>query len=168
MDHVSHVPANRLVNPVYQGTAEIQVGSGPWMQYWCAVHNDCLYVYRDQESQSSIRTIVLPGYEVQTLAPTSKRQFMIQLHHSGVPPISLSASDALDMQAWLEPLLRGSQASSHQTKVEPRQRALHEEAPVVAAEKTATRVGDGATAKRVANGVVPEAGREEVSSACPV
>lgn len=57
---VSYVPASKLSNPVYAGYCEVLL-MGSWNRYWCVVHTGCLYLYTNQESQATIRTIVLKG-----------------------------------------------------------------------------------------------------------
>ena len=68
-DLVSNVPASDLVRPIHSGYAEIQVLSQPhygkggasWHRYWCVLHENLLYIYQNQESKSTVRTVIIPG-----------------------------------------------------------------------------------------------------------
>lgn len=112
-DIVSYVPANALKDSVYSGFADLQFGTAPRARYWCVLHSDCLYVYQNPKSQSTVKTIVLPGYKVQAADHNVKDEFAIMLTHPGVSPVCLMVGDQSTMTLWLEVLDQGSRAESH-------------------------------------------------------
>ena len=82
------------------------------MRYWCVSHSDnCLYVYEDQTSESTVKTICLPGYELKVIDPqVSKRPYTISVSHPGISPVLLAANDQADLNMWLFVLERGTKA----------------------------------------------------------
>ena len=109
---VSYVPASSLKNSEHSGYIEIQFASEPWMQYWCVSHTDnCLYIYEDQASEATVKTICLPGYELKVIDPqVSKRPYTISINHPGISPVLLAANDQTDLNMWLFVLERGTKA----------------------------------------------------------
>ena len=109
---VSYVPASSLKNPEHSGFIEIGFASEPWIRYWCVSHSDnCLYIYEDQNSEATIKTICLPGYELKVVDPQiSKRPYTISINHPGISPVLLAANDQADLNMWLFVLERGTKA----------------------------------------------------------
>ena len=97
---VSYVPANSLANPIHSGYVEIQLDTAVWVRYWCVIHKNSLYIYANKDSKSTVRTVILPGHEVQALGATSKKAFAIALAHSGLQPVCLAPMDQMDMRKW--------------------------------------------------------------------
>ena len=111
VDLVSYVPASSLKYPDISGFADVQVSSESWNRFWCLVHSDCLYIYQSQTSQATVKTVVLPGYDIHVADPlTYKRQFAILLSHSGVAPVCLAVNDEVELNLWLAALDKGSRA----------------------------------------------------------
>ena len=115
---VSYVPASSLKNPEHSGYIEIQFMSEPWTRYWCVSHTDnCLYIYEDQTSEATIKTICLPGYELKVIDPqVSKRPYTISINHPGISPVLLAANDQPDLNMWLFVLERGTKAECSSSK----------------------------------------------------
>lgn len=109
---VSYVPASSLKNPEHSGFVEIQFVAEPWTRYWCVSHSDnCLYIYHDQTSEATVKTICLPGYELKVIDPgVSKRPYTISVSHPGISPVMLAANDQADLNLWLFVLERGTKA----------------------------------------------------------
>jgi len=111
VDLVSYVPANTLSQPDMAGFADMQVTPESWSRFWCVVHSDCLYIYQSQQSQATVKTVVLPGYEICVADPlTVKRQWAIMLTHNGVAPVYLAVADEVELNMWLTALDKGSRA----------------------------------------------------------
>ena len=111
VDLVSYVPASNLKNPDISGFADVQVSSDSWNRFWCVVHSDCLYIYQSQTSQATVKTVVLPGYDIHVADPLIyKRQYAILLSHSGVAPVCLAVNDEVELNQWLAVLDKGSRA----------------------------------------------------------
>lgn len=106
---VSHVPASTLANPIHSGFVEVQLDTAVWTRYWCVVHKHSLYIYLSKEAKSTVRTVILPGHEVQALGATTGKSFAIALVHSGVQPVCLAAGDQLDMRKWFMALEQATQ-----------------------------------------------------------
>ena len=83
-------------------------------------HSDnCLYIYEDQTSEATVKTICLPGYALKVIDPqVSKRPYTISINHTGISPVLLAANDQSDLNLWLFVLERGTKAecSSKSTK----------------------------------------------------
>lgn len=75
-------------------------------------HSDnCLYIYEDQSSEATVKTICLPGYELKVIDPQiSKRPYTISISHTGISPVLLAANDQADLNMWLFVLERGTKA----------------------------------------------------------
>ena len=59
---VSNIAAGKFTDPAYAGYVEIQFSSEEaWTRYWCVVDTDCLYIYQNQDSVATVRTIMLSG-----------------------------------------------------------------------------------------------------------
>lgn len=97
---VSYVPASSLVNPIHSGYVEVQLDTAVWVRYWCVIHKNSLYIYANKDSKSTVRTVILPGHEVQALGATSKKTFAIALVHSGLQLVCLAPTDQMDMRKW--------------------------------------------------------------------
>ncbi len=125
---MSYVPASKLTNPVCSGMAEVQVEFGPWTRFWCVIDSNCLYVYESQESSSTTRTVVLPGYSVQKAGPEITRPFAVQLAHPGVPTVFFAVGNPTDLEQWFQALEQGSKAegSTQNTAVEGGQQEMPE------------------------------------------
>lgn len=113
---VSNVPASSLTSCDRCGFADVHFGSEPWVPHWCVVHEDCLYVYKTQTSDSTVNTIVLPGYNVQIIRSLAKKPYVVQMSHSGMSPVLLAFSDEVDLNNWLVFLEKGSRAESHKER----------------------------------------------------
>ena len=128
-DLISYVPVTSLKNPDLSGLVEVQYGIEPWLFYWCVAHSDCLYVYQNETSQSTVRTVVLPGYEVKQGEPqVTKRALTISLIHTGISPVYLSYSNQADFNQWLnvlEKYARAEGASKQLKKVSSTKVLLH-------------------------------------------
>ncbi len=109
---MSYVAASTLTNPVVSGFADVQVSlSDSWGRYWCVLHTDCLYIYQTQQSAATVKTVVLPGYDVHVADPlTYKRQYAILLSHSGVAPVCIAVNDELELNQWLSVLDKAARA----------------------------------------------------------
>ena len=113
---VSNVPASSLTSCDRCGFADVHFGSEPWVPHWCVVHEDCLYVYKTQTSDSTVNTIVLPGYNVQIIRSLAKKPYVVQMSHLGMSPVLLAFSDEVDLNNWLVFLEKGSRAESHKER----------------------------------------------------
>ena len=78
----------------------MQLDTAVWVRYWCVIHKNSLYIYANKDSKSTVRTVILPGHEVQTLGATSKKTFAIALVHSGLQLVCLAPTDPIDMRKW--------------------------------------------------------------------
>lgn len=109
---MSYVAASTLTNPAISGFADVAVSPpDSWARYWCVLHSDCLYIYQTQQSTATIKTVVLPGYDVHVADPlTCKRQYAILLSHNGVTPVCLAVNDELELNQWLSLLDKSARA----------------------------------------------------------
>lgn len=100
-DLVSYVPASSIQNPDHSGFADIQYGTEPWSKYWCVAYSNCLYIYQNQVSPSTIKTVVLPGYEVNVgELQSTKYAYNISLYHEGVSPVWMSVKNQEELDTW--------------------------------------------------------------------
>lgn len=117
-DLVSYIPASKLTNPTYSNVAELQFGTGPWQKFWTVLHLQCLYIYQTKSSQSTVKTIVLPGYKISVAGPLVKKPFVITLIHSCVLPTNLAASNQAEMDAWFTALDQASRLDTQERERE--------------------------------------------------
>lgn len=114
---ISYVPASSITNPDYSGYADIQFGTEPWCKYWCIAFGNCLYIYQDQSSASTAKTVVLLGYSVNVGdLQSTKYAYNISLHHEGVSPVWMSVKNQEELDAWatvLEKYTRVEGSTSH-------------------------------------------------------
>lgn len=116
-DLVSYVSASSLTQPDLSGFADVQMSPDSWARFWCVVHSNCLYIYQTQQSQATVKTVVLPGYDIHVADPlTYKRQYAILLSHSGVAPVCLAVSDEHELNQWLTALDKGVRAEGSKQK----------------------------------------------------
>lgn len=129
-DLVSYIPASKLTNATYSGVAELQFGTGTWQKYWAVLHLQCLYIYQAKSAQSTVKTIVLPGYKISVAGQLVKKPFVIMLTHSCVLPTNLAASDQAEMDAWFSALDQASRLETQETERQgPISRELNEKPP---------------------------------------
>uniref|UniRef100_A0A1X7VQ01 PH domain-containing protein n=1 Tax=Amphimedon queenslandica TaxID=400682 RepID=A0A1X7VQ01_AMPQE len=122
-DLVSNVPASDLVRPIHSGYAEIQVISQPhygkggasWQRYWCVLHENLLYIYQNQESKSTVRTVIVPGHKLESLGSQGRKPFAISMSQPECPTINLAAGDQVDYTRWFMALENASKADSDVT-----------------------------------------------------
>ncbi len=150
---MSYVAAYTLTNPVISGFTDVQVNpSDSWGRYWCVLHSDCLYIYQTQQSTATIKTVVLPGYDIHVADPlTCKRQYAILLNHNGVAPVCMAVNDNLELNQWLSLLDRAARAeglNGNSSSGKPERRA----SKTSLEEKTALGGGGGKVAARNSGG----------------
>ena len=139
---VSHVAARPLGVPAHSGFAEVQFGSGPWSKYWCVVQSDCLHIYETQNSETSVKTIVLPGCEVRCTTSKDNQQLAVSIAHPGSPSVQLTVSDPSELNQWLRALEQGSRAEGHkQTRPDSSHDALPGPLPQKASSRSVPRKG---------------------------
>lgn len=99
---ISYIPASSIHNPDYCGYAEFQYGTEPWSKYWCVAFSNCLYVYHDKSSTSTIKTVVLPGYEINVGELNSAKYcYNLSLHHEGVSPVWIAVQSQEELDRWV-------------------------------------------------------------------
>ena len=139
---ISNIPARTLCNPVLSGFAKVQVASGPCLKYWCVVQSDSLYIYETETSESTVRTIVLPGCELQCTEPQVNQQFVITITHPSVPAVQLIVSEQSELNRWLHALEQGSRAERLKpTRHDSSQKLFPGEATKVLAQKISSKSG---------------------------
>lgn len=110
-DLVSYIPASTITNPDYSGHANIQYGAEPWTTYWCLAYSNCLYIYQNKLSSSTVKTVVLPGYEIKTGdLQSSKYLYNLSLQHEGVSPVWMSVENQEELNSWATVLSKYSRA----------------------------------------------------------
>lgn len=101
-DLVSFVPASSLNNPDLSSFAYVQHGTEPWTKYWCVAFGNCLYIYQNESSDSTIKTVVLPGYKIVVGGLTSsKYKYNLSLSHEGIAPVWMSLNDQDELDKWV-------------------------------------------------------------------
>ena len=139
---ISNIPARTLCNPVHSGFAKVQVASGPCLRYWCVVQSDSLYIYETETSESTVKTIVLPGCELQCTEPEVNQQFVITITHPSVPAVQLIVSEQSELNRWLHALEQGSRAERLKpTRHDSSQKLLPGEATKVLTQKISSKSG---------------------------
>lgn len=139
---ISNIPARTLSNPIYSGFAEVQIASGPCQKYWCVVQSDSLYVYETDTSESTVKTIVLPGCELQCTEPQVSQQFVITITHPSVPAVQLIVSEQTELNRWLHALEQGSRAERLKpTRHDSSQKLLPGEGTKVLSQKISSKSG---------------------------
>ena len=108
----SHVGDPTTSIPVHSGYVEVQFGSGPWSKYWCVIHSERLHIYETQNSEASLKTIVLPGCEVRCTDSQVNQQLTVQIAHPDVPSVQLTVSDPSELKQWLHTLEQASREES--------------------------------------------------------
>ena len=140
--YISNIPARTLCNPVYSGFAKVQVASGPCLKYWCVVQSDSLYIYETETSESTVKTIVLPGCELQCTEQHVNQQFVITITHPSVPAVQLIVSEQSELNRWLHALEQGSRAERLKpTRHDSSQKLLPGEPTKVLAQKISSKSG---------------------------
>lgn len=100
---ISRVPASTISEPDCAGYAYVQFGTEPWSKYWCIAHNNCLYIYANETSPATVKTVVLPGYiiGVRELQSTKYANNLV-LKHEGISPVWLAFSNPFDLEKWAD------------------------------------------------------------------
>ena len=150
VDLISYVVASTLTNPVISGFADVQVSPESWSRFWCVLHGDCLYIYQTQQSTATVKTVVLPGYEIHVADPLIyKRQYAILLNHNGVAPVCMAVNDELELNQWLSALDRGARAEGLNSKSEKRtSKPLLDEKALGSSAKVTSRGSVGGSNKK--------------------
>jgi hypothetical protein len=100
-DLVSYVPASSIENPDHCGFIDIRFGIEPWNRFWCIAFGNCLYIYQNKAAVSTIKTVVLPGYEIK-LGELHDINFPynLSLYHEGISPVYISVPKQEELQHW--------------------------------------------------------------------
>lgn len=148
-DLVSYVPASSIQHPDYSGFADIQYGTEPWSKYWCVAYSNCLYIYQSQSSSSTIKTVVLPGYEVNLgELQSSKYAYNISLHHEGVSPVWMSVKNQEELDIWAGVMEKYTRVEGNVSHKKISSKLLPNEAPPkLLAHKVASKTSTGSMKK---------------------
>ena len=97
-DLISYIPASSID---YCGYAEFQYGTEPWCKYWCVAFGNCLYVYHNKSSTSTIKTVILPGYELNVgKLNSAKYCYNLSLDHEGASPVWIAVETQEELDRW--------------------------------------------------------------------
>ncbi len=108
---ISHISASSIHSPDYAGNAFVQFGTEPWSQLWCVAHNNCLYIYETETSLVTIKTVVLPGYQIGVRElNSSKYAHNLVLKHGGVSPVWMAFTDQESLDKWADIFFHYSRA----------------------------------------------------------
>ncbi len=102
-DLISYIPASSISSPEYSGFADVQYGTESWTKYWCIASGNCLYIYQNQSAASTIKTIVLPGYDVKIgELHSTKYEYNLSINHERVSPVWISVDNQDQLNKWAE------------------------------------------------------------------
>lgn len=111
---------SNISTPDHAGFAYLQFAMEPWTKFWCVAYSNCLYVYQNQSATATVKTVVLPGYEiiVGDLRSTKYGNNLV-LKHEGISPVWMAVHDKEELEKWSNILERYTRAegSAKQKKI---------------------------------------------------
>ncbi|GFN78714.1 pleckstrin-like protein domain-containing family a member 7, partial [Plakobranchus ocellatus] len=81
--------------------------SKAWKKRWCVLADFALFIYKGEDEQTTLDSILLPSYRINPSTETDniKRNFVFKVEHENTKTLYLAAEDSPDSVSWMS-LLR--------------------------------------------------------------